>query len=216
MATPRKSRANKARRAPSKPVFAGALSDDPDDFDPVVDSPASPEADPDEPAAPVGDAYDAVFAAGYAAGPEDDEDDGGIEVVDPVAEGIAGVALVDGDGDALIGDDAEMPAGTVPPEWESQPAEESKFDPYYNPKVPGEVFRVRGTRAMARFQAGRFVPRSSDEEQSVRKALRGWGPGKEDRWKGDDMKRARQCGKCGFTTRNSAAWADHVNGRPHG
>lgn len=84
------------------------------------------------------------------------------------------------------------------------------FDPYYNPRILGERFKV-GEGPMAPFvpfRNGRFVPENAEQEDAVRRALRAYGPDKPERWKGDDRPLWR-CRRCGFHSGNSRAIVDH-------
>lgn len=86
--------------------------------------------------------------------------------------------------------------------------------PYYNPIVTDERFLILdGPGHMRRFHAGRFVPQSAAEETSVRAALRRYGPGKADRWRGDDMNKEWVSKKGDFRTRNEDAREDYETHR---
>lgn len=89
--------------------------------------------------------------------------------------------------------------------------------PYYNPYVMAEKFQYcpkgrlePGEHAVFhKFANGCFLAHNAVEEQAVRVALRGWGPDKPDRWKGDNLPEMEQCGTCGFRTFNQIVANDH-------
>lgn len=79
--------------------------------------------------------------------------------------------------------------------------------PYYNPKVLDEQFLVGGSPYKHYFNQGKYLAKTAVQEQAVRAALRGHGPDKPDRWRGDDRKPWTDR-KTGFTTANENAKDD--------
>ena len=91
--------------------------------------------------------------------------------------------------------------------------------PYYNPIAMDEQFTdipegeiKPGTRINYQvFRNGVFYAWNEHQESVVRLALRGYGPDKPDRWKGDDLHEMESCANCGFRSYNRKASNDHLN-----
>ena len=96
------------------------------------------------------------------------------------------------------------------------------YPTYSNPVNPSERVRVWDPEhddpdkdgfvrpRTVQFAYGAFTPRTALENDSVRRALRTYGPTKPDEWSGSDLKEPFVCGKCHqFTTRNYAAREHH-------
>ena len=81
--------------------------------------------------------------------------------------------------------------------------------PFYNPIVIDERFAMPGSTYRLRFANGRFFARNSEEAEAVSAALRFYGEGKAEQWRGDERKSEWMCKKCGFRTMNDSAKEDH-------
>lgn len=80
---------------------------------------------------------------------------------------------------------------------------------FYNARVPNEHFFVGAEARPHRFRNGRYEATTDVEAEAAAAALLAYGRERSARWRGDDMKEAKACKKCGFVTRNEAAWWDH-------
>ncbi len=96
------------------------------------------------------------------------------------------------------------------------------YPTYYNPVNPSERVRVWDPEhddpdqpgfvkpRTVSFAYGAFTPRTALENDSVRRALRSYGPTKPDEWSGSDLKEPFVCAKCHqFATSNYAAREYH-------
>ena len=107
---------------------------------------------------------------------------------------------------AIVGLPKRRPAGEYPV-------------PYYNPYAMDEKFQEVPEQPLApgvrvgyqSFRNGVFLAHDADQERVVRLALRGWGPDKPDRWRGDDLDEMESCAQCGFRSFNRKASNDHLN-----
>lgn len=106
--------------------------------------------------------------------------------------------------------------GARPEPTPKAPEPEHDIPHYYHAYMPHLRVR-RGRKNALRWRGGVIYPRTPDQEQRVRDALRKYVPGGDpDRWKGDNLPKEIRCAECGYFTRNFQVWEDHMQHTGHG
>lgn len=139
-------------------------------------------------------------------------------ITDPATGRFRWVPIEDGMEDAVVVRGAAPPE---PDEADEEPEEPEGFDDYWHPYLPNLVIR-RGRKDQIKFRGGVYTPRTAEEEQRVRQALRKYVPGRDpDRWKGTTIfdrngnPKERRCRECGFFTSNDDVMEDHLRKTQH-
>lgn len=89
---------------------------------------------------------------------------------------------------------------------------------YYHAFYPN--LRVkRGRKDALRWRGGVIYPKNAEQEARIRAALVKYAPGGNvDRWKGDTLdpdEEDLRCSECGYFTRNTRVWRDHMKHTGH-
>jgi len=133
-----------------------------------------------------------------------------------------------GDADPTPDDDEDgwdEPGHEVSPDLGPRPAPvkveaepQTVFECYYHAYLPHLTVK-RGRKDAVRWHGGITCPTTALQEARVREALVKYVPGgNPDRWKGDtidDDEEDLRCMECGYFTRNTRVWRDHMKHTGH-